>query len=173
MVCTGHRPLQLLTVGEPLIGDAGIDGREGVDLGHDVGCRFIVPPSVAGVSIRRCGAELQHPFRELDDDPRIGFGFSKRLDGFTHTLNAPFSIGKRALLFSKARSWEDHVSELPCLGEKEVLQYDKLGLLERVANVIQVRVTDHRVLTDDVKATHLPRFSRIKHLGDGQAYLVR
>ena len=112
---------------------------------------------------------VTHPLPEVAEDLPVGFRIPRWILGLPPALDPPLGVRLGAVLLRVAGGGQDHIGKTAGLGQEYVLDDQELEVLERLLDVPDVRVGEHRVLAHDVHA--LERAGRIgkdvHHLGDG------
>ena len=67
-------------------------------------------------------------------------------------LHSAIRVGEGAALLERRGGGQDHVGELGCLGEEDVLHHQEVELAEALAHLVDVRVREEGVLAEDVHA---------------------
>ena len=83
------------------------------------------------------------------------FGLSGRINRLSHPLYPPLGIGKRTILLGKAFGGQHHVGQTGGFGEENILDNQKIQVVEAGLGMIQIRIGNHGVLTDDVQGLDL------------------
>src|SRR3954449_1685378 len=107
----------------------------------------------------------------LDDHPVLP-RLARRVEHLAPALHAAVGVRVGAVLLEVRRRGQDHVGELGRLGEEDVLDDEELERRERLADLVDVRVRQERVLAHHVHAAHAALERGGDDLGDRQA-LVR
>src|SRR3954454_11086328 len=107
----------------------------------------------------------------LDDLPVLA-RLARRVEHLAPELHAAVGVRVRAVLLEVRGRGQDHVGELGRLGQEDVLDDEELEGRERLADLVDVRVRQERVLAHHVHAAHAALERGGDDLGDRQA-LVR
>src|SRR5207342_1117884 len=86
-------------------------------------------------------------------------------------LPPPVRVGVRAVFLQVGRGGQDDVGELGRLGQEDVLDDEELQRGQRLADLVDVRVGQERVLAQHVHAAHAARQGGADNLGDGEPAL--
>ena len=98
-----------------------------------------------------------HAPGHLLNDPQIGFGLARRLNGLQAQLHHAVSVGHGAGLLGPSGGGQHHVGQPRGFGHENILHHQMSKRRQGVAGVVQVRVAHGRVLAHDVHAAHLVR----------------
>ena len=100
-----------------------------------------------------------------------GARLAGRVEHLAADLHAPVGVRVRPVLLQERGRRQHHVGELGRLGEEDVLHDEELERRERLADLVDVRVREERVLAHHVHAAHAALERAADDLGDGQAGL--
>src|SRR4051794_29371323 len=112
------------------------------------------------------------PVAHLLDDHPVLPRLARRVEHLVPALHAAVGVRVRAVLLEVRGRGKDHVGELGRLGQEDVLDDEELERRERLADLVDVRVRQERVLAHHVHALDAALQRRADDLGDRQA-LVR
>ena len=132
-----------------LISDSTIARCQPRYLFHDLRRPFIVKTLTA------------HLLRYLSGDPPVRFRVTQRLNCLAHHLHPPLRIGEGALLFGKAGGRQHHMGQPSGLCQKDILNHQKLQLLQRCLDTPGIGLTEYRVVTDEVDRPYRPQISSL------------
>ena len=96
---------------------------------------------------------------------------ARRVEHLAADLHAPVGVRVGALLLEERGGGQHDVGELGRLGEEDVLHDEELERGERLADLVDVRVREERVLAHHVHPAHAALERAADDLGDGQARL--
>ena len=181
----GGHEVRLAVVGRERLAEEH-DGPVGV-LRIRVGIQLARRPEVAVLEPAVGGRERDHlvehvadrrvlhrhpdPARDLTDDLPVGACLAGRIEDLAPDLDAPVGVGVGPLLLEERRGRQDDVGELGGLGEEDVLHDEELECGERLADLVDVRVREERVLAHHVHPADAALEGAAHDLGHGQARL--
>ena len=144
---------------DALVGDAGVRGGDPRDFFHNLPAVFVVHG-------------IPHTGGDFTDDLPVAFGFTRRIDRLANPLHPAFGIGKGSGFFRPAGRWQHHIRCAGGFRQEEILHHQKIQFLKTGLAVIQIRVGDQGIFTDDIKGLELSLVGGRNHLGDFQPGLV-
>ena len=97
------------------------------------------------------GHGITHARGDLAGDLPVILGRPRRIDRFSDPLHPPLRIGEGAVLLGKALGGQHHVGHLGGLGEKDILNHQKIEVAQALFGMVQVGIGHQRVLADDVQ----------------------
>jgi hypothetical protein len=86
----------------------------------------------------------------------------------TDPVDPAFGVGEGAVLLQERRTWQEHVRELRCLVEEQVLDHHQLHRAQRGRDVVEVRIGLRDVFTVDEQPTEGALDRGVEHVRDPQ-----
>jgi len=161
-----HRPLESLPPLQARVAYPGVAGSQGCDLRHDLFRRGILPSRIAAWMDRSFPAG-EGALRQAGDNPPVFPGLALCLDGFAHSLDAPFGVRERPVFLREADARQEHIGVGRGFGGEDLLHDDKIAGFQAALDVVGVWVARHGVLAHDIQRLDLPLQDARDHLGHG------
>ena len=162
----GAGPLDAALPIQALVGDAAQNRHDPRHLRHDLGW-----VRVAELPFQAHAQTMRHATRHVADDFPIGAALTDGLDGLADALYSALAIGKRAILFRKAGGRQHHVGDFSRFMQKQVLDHEKVELLQRRLGMVQVRLREQRILPGNIHGPDAALVGLLHHLRDNQPRL--
>ena len=94
------------------------------------------------------------PVGDVLDDLPVDPGLARRVQHLAAELHPAVGVGVGAVLLQVGGGRQDHVGELGGLGEEDVLHHEEVQRGQGLADLVDVRVGQERVLAQHVHAAH-------------------
>ena len=117
---------------------------------------------------------VAHAPGELEEDPEIVPGITRRVEGLADALDTALGVRDCALRFGpRGGGRQDDVGEFRGGREEQVLDHHELETADEFPRSLLVSLRLDRVLADDVRGSELAALHGIEHLGQVPALLRR
>ena len=116
---------------------------------------------------RGVGHGIAHPCGDAGDDLPVRLCLAGRRNGLSDPLDPSFRVGEGAVLFRKAGGGEDHVGQLRRFRQEDVLDDEKIEVLQGRLDMGEIGIGQHGVFTHDIEGLDLSLVGGVHDFHDG------